>query len=254
MRIISKYHDYYDTAMAHGQDQSVVYNRISYEYTFNNNYNEIRFKKYPENADLNKIKNLINEINSCKKNKKYNRSYLEGSKIVGKNISLIFKTFDIIFCGKLYQGVEVNLINNKTPFDNNSEFFYDEESLINHLEKIQNSKEMKVKFLTKRFINEVKNSFEKSKEIDIDFLIENKITCVLYKHGFDKKLIINPILKNVRFMKVFDPFSCYQELDMFISGTLSYPQNFMVEIEDKYRIEQHGFDTKYGFRTRPHKK
>jgi len=42
-----------------------------------------------------------------------------------------------------------------------------------------------------------------------------------------------------------------QELDMWISGTLAWPQNMMIEIDDKYRIIAHGFDEKYGFRKRP---
>ena len=50
---------------------------------------------------------------------------------------------------------------------------------------------------------------------------------------------------------MLDPFTAYQEIDMWISGTLSYPQNFMVDIEDKYKVLEHGFDPKYGFRTRP---
>jgi hypothetical protein len=50
-----------------------------------------------------------------------------------------------------------------------------------------------------------------------------------------------------------DPFTTYQELSMFVDGKIAYPGNSMTVIEDKYRIAAHGFDTKYGFRTRPSK-
>jgi hypothetical protein len=67
----------------------------------------------------------------------------------------------------------------------------------------------------------------------------------------DKKLLINSRLATFEFFKVFDVYSCYQELEMWMSGTLSYPQNMMIEVQNESKIEKHGFDKKYGFRTRP---
>ncbi len=50
---------------------------------------------------------------------------------------------------------------------------------------------------------------------------------------------------------MLDAYSAFQTLNQWISGTLTYPPNIMLEIEDKYKVESHGFDSKYGFRTRP---
>jgi len=61
-------------------------------------------------------------------------------------------------------------------------------------------------------------------------------------------------LANYEFFQVFEPFTAFQELDMFICGTLAYPHNFMVEVSDKSKVLKHGFDPEYGFRTRPKRK
>ena len=70
-----------------------------------------------------------------------------------------------------------------------------------------------------------------------------------YRHKFE----INPILKDLQFYKVFDAFTAFQEIQMFISGVLGTGEKEMVEIEDKYKIGQHGFD-KWSFRREPTKK
>lgn len=65
-------------------------------------------------------------------------------------------------------------------------------------------------------------------------------------------LIINPILKEWEFYKVVDSFTAFQEISMFIGGVLGIGEKEIVEIEDKYKIPQHGFD-KWSFRREPSK-
>ena len=83
------------------------------------------------------------------------------------------------------------------------------------------------------------------------FLIENKVTIVII--GKDE-IIFNGKLSDYQFYKVFDPYTCYQELDTWLSGVLAYPQNIMIEVGNESKIQKHGFDSKYGFRTRPKNK
>jgi len=64
--------------------------------------------------------------------------------------------------------------------------------------------------------------------------------------------IINPILKDYKFAKVIDAFTAFTELQMFISGVLGTGEKEIIEIEDKYKIGQHGFD-KWSFRREPSK-
>ena len=69
----------------------------------------------------------------------------------------------------------------------------------------------------------------------------------------DDAFIINPILKDYEFYKVVDAFTAFTELQMFIGGVLGVGEKEMVEIEDKYKIGQHGFDN-WSFRREPTKK
>lgn len=60
----------------------------------------------------------------------------------------------------------------------------------------------------------------------------------------------NPELRLMNFMKVLDPYSCWQEIDTFLNNQLVNeldPGN----VPEKERWIQHGFDATWSFRTRP---
>ena len=63
-------------------------------------------------------------------------------------------------------------------------------------------------------------------------------------------LVKNPILKNINFARKYNPYEVFQKLEQFISGVLGGQSPKMVEIEDVYRIQAHGFDKKISFRKR----
>lgn len=71
-----------------------------------------------------------------------------------------------------------------------------------------------------------------------------------YETGYN--VTLNGSLKDIQFYKVLDAYSIFQELQMYIDGCLTYPGNEMYEIEDKFKIEGHGFD-KRSFRKDPTK-
>jgi hypothetical protein len=64
------------------------------------------------------------------------------------------------------------------------------------------------------------------------------------------KFIINPLLKNYEFFKMFDSFQAFQEVSMFIGGVLGKGEKEITEVADKYKITQHGFN-KWSFRKEP---
>jgi len=50
-------------------------------------------------------------------------------------------------------------------------------------------------------------------------------------------------LRSVNFQKALDPYTCFQEISMFVGGVLPRNPNPMVEITDpKIKIAKHGFD------------
>jgi hypothetical protein len=59
-------------------------------------------------------------------------------------------------------------------------------------------------------------------------------------------LLINPNLKALDFQKVLNAQQVFTELSNFIGGVLTHNAK-IIEVADKYKIEQHGF-TKYSFR------
>lgn len=71
-------------------------------------------------------------------------------------------------------------------------------------------------------------------------------------------IAVNPSLKDWRFFKYWDASTCMQEISMFV-GNMSAPEKNVVVTEDKYRVLSHGFDeqsfrkqpTKHGLPKRP---
>ena len=67
------------------------------------------------------------------------------------------------------------------------------------------------------------------------------------------KFFINPLLKEYQFYKVFNAAQAFQEISMFLGGVLGNREKEIVNVADKYKITQHGFD-KWSFRKEPQKK
>lgn len=59
------------------------------------------------------------------------------------------------------------------------------------------------------------------------------------------------ILQEYGFQNIVDPYTAYQEIQQYYFGVLGGHSKELTEIEDKYKLEGKGFDSKYGFRTRP---
>jgi len=57
-------------------------------------------------------------------------------------------------------------------------------------------------------------------------------------------------LQKMQVTKLFGSYQMYQELDMYYNNTLANDDMVMKPITDKLKVKIHGFDEKYGFRTR----
>tara|TARA_R110000851_G_scaffold72413_20_gene160497 strand:- start:1303 stop:1716 length:414 start_codon:yes stop_codon:yes gene_type:complete len=109
------------------------------------------------------------------------------------------------------------------------------ENALTKTESYSFSNNMSIKKHLERFFNNVpKGSFED---------VHHELNCpVIHIHneGYTK----NPLLREIGFAKKYDPYTAYQKLEMFISGVLGGCTPKLVEIEDKYRIAAHGFDSR----------
>jgi hypothetical protein len=66
-------------------------------------------------------------------------------------------------------------------------------------------------------------------------------------NGSENNGLINPKLKDYGFDRIKNSFTAFQEISMYLSNIL-VEQKEIAAVEDKFRIEQHGFDLKKSFR------
>jgi hypothetical protein len=245
MQIKSDFHDYYDVAMAQGQDTTLVYRR------------------YP--------KSVYNE---------YAIPYSGSGGGYSRPIYFDYRT--IGFCGKLYPLVVVDLessmfyrtakeIREKRKFcykieDIDSfvrENFKDEE-----YSEYEDPKDV-FRFQQKnwkaprrrdfvRHFDEFKAKYQNYKRD-----IFEKEYCPIFftgesRYNNEKKMherptIFNGCLKDLEFFRLFDPHQAFQEISMFL-GSLAEPRKPVPHITEEDMCEIKGFNRKTSFRQDPSKK
>lgn len=247
MRIISKFKDYYDGVQGHVQGDSFIFHRAT---------SDPEELEYPD-----RIYTLSKDKFSPPKYKfLVYAEQISFGKTIRKDIAITaeYSIVSLVFCGKIYRGIkfEFSVMTDQSMFgihDKHTYFCWDIESLQKACTEYGS------------VLPEIDSWYRKSRSIDeyfadnggrvsIDLL--NREDAILVVRRKDRRrgvseLIRNPCLKDLQFFKVMDPFTTYQEIDMFLSGVLAPENKPMIKIEDKYKVQQHGFDTKFGFRTRP---
>ncbi len=221
MRIISKTKDYYDgMGVVYGIDPMITYVRQPSD--LSDQIGDFLPKDY---------RKIVNHHFSISRD--FVRNNSEFSKI---------EPFIIGFCGKGYIGWKIYKIK-KNDIGNEIEYIheisYDAEYVLKKI--IQKDKYGFNSFQFKWLKDSIDLVLSKIK-IDTFKEIHAPIF-VLDGHNF----IANPSnLKDYKFYKIFDGVQAFQEISMFIASNLNDKEN-IIEIEDKYKKEQHGMD-KWSFR------
>lgn len=211
MRLHSDFHDYYDNAVGYGIDNNVHYNRFTKEVEIHiKSQFDFPFHKRPYLLGFcGKIYPLI-EI------KKYDRKYDEEYDLEG------FKLLETFYA---YSYEEYKLKQSEwSEYANTSEYS-------------DYSRELKLKQF---FIDWDYQSD--------DVFLEYKVPIWIVKleRGMNNGWL-NPRLKDYGFNRIKDSFTAFQDISMYLSNIL-VEQKEIAKIEDKFRIEQHGFDLKKSFR------
>lgn len=239
MYIISKKKDYYDgVAGSTGIDKTIVYER---------EMDEIEEKEIPRifQSKWNGIKTFdVNPFRSLS----YHLIKKEYRKIYDENAYFI-----IGFCGKLYIGWKlykaVPVVNGNPELQ--TIITYDIKYVKNILEE-------------KSWRGNLNDSIDYIKSFNsIQIFRDLNVPAFVFDSDYNRtwidnnvygrhnpKFFINPILKDYDFGKVFDAFQAFQKIQMFIGGVLGNKEKEIVEVADKYKIAQHGFD-KWSFRKEP---
>lgn len=240
MRLISKTHDYYDTVQSYGVDLTSTFVRKAKSYVANSN----EFKK---------VRDLVEP------DSKY------GDRITwysGDHDFRVDNYFVVFFCGQVYPMIRfVKLTDNggSSKYYN----YYDITTIGEALEKFGTEKQASYWWYNKiprkrysisdRYLQKSKAkefltlSIKESTVVDLHHELESPY--FVYDQT-ERRLIINPSLRKLSFFKVKDPFTAYQDIDMFVGGVLGGNCPNMIEISDEIRKEKHGFD-KWSFKTPP---
>jgi len=217
MLIVSKHHDYYDTAIGYGVDKTVVYQR-----------KETDLREHPPDA--------------------HNYQLIEN-----KHWSVRVTQAAIGFCGKIYPFVKFSLTDKKTLGGETAEiFFYSKEEVEAFMARKNYRKDD-----SRRYVRPENDVFSpkaldilfnegyyrkwnevvswKSREADF---VKYQCPVFLIQGG----TVLNPVLKNFQFYKIKDSYTAFQDIYMFISGVLGSPERSMVEIDDVSQRDKKGFD------------
>lgn len=234
MRIISKFHDYYDTVSTYGMDLTCIYKR-----------KEIKFED--DTVEFKKIDKLLERYSGGD-----HRFYKHHYNYNNEDFRHYFCSF-IFFCGKLYPFMVFT-------YKGKYFYYYDLESVNNDMMKY-GSKQIKKDWLNKKgyfFTRNISKSrvskifnIKIPKNILEDLHHEYKSPILMYDGDYNR-FVINPNLKKHMFYRVKDAYTAYQDISMFLSGVLGGTENKIIELSDKQRKEKHGFN-EWSFRRLPSK-
>lgn len=261
MKIISKFKDYYDCGLFYGVDKSVVY---------------VRHTSEPLTTK---------EISSDSVYLPFHKSVVSSENVNLKFINFISKKFQILmFCGKAYPIIEIDIrkvFNAKDPFKklNSIHTAYSYQDYIKIITEFMTKKEEGT-FLKKldvdverdhwnaekryiqRYFDQELSSVEKTYEY-----IHYENGCPVFLLFFDRLIthqrhynrdltanfIENPILKDLNFYNVVDPYNAFRDIEMFLGGVMAQAENKMIQIDDEHLAQAKGFDC-YSFKKEPSKR
>jgi len=252
MKIISKFKDYYDATQSLGIDEKLIYKRFQElkEFDYPKGYDNF-IKDSNDRIELDKI-NLENSID-------FDQECVECEHLI------------IGFCGNIYPAFKFshkknNQIKNiKTLYDSGSilkflnilkdkyKKIYFRDYLYGYHHQEPDKKVLDIFFNQKIFVKTY-NSWFQYFQSPIFVIEENgnriKLKYKEPKTGVKLYVTLNPKLKDLEFYRIKDSYSAFQEISQFLGGVLTKREMIEDKLTDKEKINQHGFDPKYGFRKR----
>jgi len=226
MLIISKFHDYYDTAIGYGGvDKSVVYNRKEEEID-TRNPDKFMWGRRPWRKS--------GEFDS----KKYRHKW---------------DTLAIAFCGQLYPLVRITREPTYWTGENITSYLYSRKAVEDYQTKyskgpIKSKSHVYWRYsvkLSDKVLDKVFDLNTWSKFADINR--ERRCPIILIK---DEELTLDPCLKDYGFQTLFNPFIAFQEIHMYLSGVLGIPEKEIVEVSNEIQRDKKGFDN-WSFKRHP---
>ncbi len=203
MKIYSKFHDYYDTVRAYGEDSNVSYMRKT----------EDIFDKQNEAFGI-----LNYDIPKYYYNFWAQRRFLTET----------YEYAVILFCGEFHR-IILSSTKSLTSLESVKDIY-------------QNI--FKDESCAKKFFG---NNGTKKKEY-INLHIKYNAPIIVIRQYWDGsrryhgiKYVLNDRLKDYNFQTIYDPFTAYQKIEMFLGNDMVVQKN-KEEVSDSVKIHKHGFD------------
>lgn len=243
MKIISKFHDYYDIGASMGVDETIVYVRNLERIDRPNADLPVDRRGFVGNRRVSLIEHLL------------------GKKIRGRMRDAFGGSFSVVgYCGKLYPVYVCNYrdssnIHETTKFhyEPSMEMVKDYKKSLGHGIRSSGATETEIlRSIQDRMSGFPKESPEIFHELKVPVFIIPDHGSLLHRklegsyiYGTDElhdQIYVNPSLKDVDFYKVADSFTAFQEISMFITGVLGVNQIPPVTISDTDMRDAKGFD------------
>ena len=257
MKIISKFHDYYDIGLSYGVDPMIVYDRK--KKTISIDHSTTKREKNENTKHFEIARNIFSGIN-----RKYLSLFNRWRKSEINDL-LIQSCGCICFCGEIHPFLECVVTSMDQSYYRKStvQYVYS----LNTLDKL--IEESGSKRTYDKYFNSDKSEYtvgrsnydvffnhskKASYESLVDLHIEYDSPIFIYEYESTQfNTIINPMLKKYEFYKVYDAYTTFQNLSMFMSGILGSKENKTVNVEDNDLKYMKGFDEK-SFRKEPTKR
>lgn len=212
MKLHTDFHDYYDNAVGFGIDENVFYNRFTEKV-------EILIKSPFDHIGMN-----VGLLGFC-------------GTIYPFALFVKYDKFEIVDRYYAYNLEEYK----KKAFEWKDDRFDLDRRFGDRYRKMQSKRREQRELEVKQFF--IDWSFQ-SNDIFLKFKVP--IWTVMLSRITNEGLL-NPRLKDCGFDRIKDPLTAFQEISMYLSNIL-VEQKEIATVEDKFRIEQHGFDLKKSFR------
>lgn len=237
MRIIGG-HDYYDGAMAYGRDEAIVFVRHG---------REVDRKLVPIAAPAPHFRLRM------RKSRRWNSLPIErtGPNNCFRYVPNNHETWDVqalsvVFCGRLYRAIRIietfDGRETRRHFWRQSEFteWLDEHGVVTDFDWGKRGVPLSYLVGPQPPLDKVATEWVSANSI---------VTAIALPAPGETAWHMNSSgLKDIEFYRVFDPWSAWQEISMFVGGVLPAQGREMVTISDKVRLEKHGFDRVRSFR------
>lgn len=223
MRIISDKRDYYDCVQSYGQDRSLVYLRK------------------PEEVNLKQSEWVFPPLYS---------SWWFASMEITQCI--------IGFCGKIYPMLEIHgytrdyvrRISKKCFTIEEVDAFVEEHATKSQKDSYYGKSGRRRRCEKRReFVTFFAHCERKQNSYEEMFLEKHCPVFVATNSNGKSKIVYNALLHAFDFVRIFDPYSAFQEISMFM-GSMAMPEKKMPIIPDELKIHSRGFD-EWSFRRPP---